>query len=298
MKQHALFEGWRLPLLIALPQLLLICLFFYWPALKAIAWSVHLVRPFGNGEVFVGLDNYARIVTDWAFWESIRSTASFAVLGVSMSVGISLGLAGLSEYLLGDSAIYRNLVMWPYAVAGAVVGIILKFVMNPVVGPMSVINEIWPGAWLPNQHPWEALLFVATAFAWMQMPFCFVILTAALRAIPDDYLAAAAMDGAGPTRRFIDIQVPMIAPQIVFVIVICTLDSLTHSFGLIDSLTRGGPAGATTILPYKIYADGFLGLDLSGSSALSVILMVIIVSVTIVQSMLANRQKQPGGRHA
>jgi sn-glycerol 3-phosphate transport system permease protein len=283
MKPTVPFPHRWLPLALAAPQLALAALFFYWPACKAIWWSLHLERPFGNGSVFVGLQNYWRVLTDPGFHASLRATALFIAGGVGLAVVAALVLAACASLSLRGSKVLRHLLIWPYAVAGAVLGVILRYLMSPVAGPLGWFNQIWPGLWAPHVNGSDALLMVTLAFAWTQIPFNFVIFTAALQSVPDDYLAAAAIDGAGPVRRFVDIQLPLLAPFVLFVFVINMLESFTNSFGIIDTLTRGGPGEATEILSYKIFSDGFVGLDLSGSSTLSVILMIGVVMLTFVQ---------------
>ena len=290
MKQSAVFAQRWMPIALAAPQLVLVALFFYWPACKAIWWSFHLVRPFGNGSTFVGLSNYLRILGDPGFLASLQASAIFTVSSVSLAVLIALVLAGFTELNLRGSKVVRNLLIWPYAVAGAVLGVILQFLMNPITGPMGFINALWHGSWAPYLNGTHAMVLIAFAFAWTQVPFNFVIFVAALRGIPADYLAAARIDGAGPLRRFIDIQLPLLAPFVFFAIVINVLESLTSSFGLVDTLTHGGPGGATSILSFRIFSVGFVGLDLSGSSVLSVILMVFIVGMTLLQFRFFDRE--------
>lgn len=283
MKPIAPFPHRWLPLAFAAPQLALAALFFYWPASKAVWWSLHLERPFGNGSVFVGLQNYWRVLTDPGFLASLRATLLFTTGGVGSAVVAALVLAGCANLSLRGSKLFRHLLIWPYAVAGAVLGVILRYLMSPVAGPLSWLNQVWPGLWAPHVSGNDALLMVTVAFAWTQIPFNFVIFTAALQSVPDDYLAAAAIDGAGPLRRFIDIQLPLIAPFVLLVLVVNMLESFTNSFGIIDTLTHGGPGEATDILSYKIFSDGFVGLDLSGSSTLSVVLMIGVIALTFVQ---------------
>ncbi|WP_439894270.1 carbohydrate ABC transporter permease (plasmid) [Ralstonia sp. 25C] len=283
MKPMAPFPHRWLPLALAAPQLALAALFFYWPAAKAVWWSFHLERPFGNGSVFVGLQNYWRVLTDPGFHVSLRATLLFTAGGVGSAVVAALVLAGCANLSLRGSKLFRHLLIWPYAVAGAVLGVILRYLMSPVAGPLGWLNQVWPGLWAPHVSGNDALLMVTVAFAWTQIPFNFVIFTAALQSVPEDTLAAAAIDGAGPLRRFIDIQLPLIAPFVLLVLVVNMLESFTNSFGIIDTLTRGGPGEATEILSYKIFSDGFVGLDLSGSSTLSVVLMIGVIVLTFVQ---------------
>ncbi|GLQ91621.1 ABC transporter permease subunit [Dyella acidisoli] len=290
MKSSARFHGRWTPFVLGLPQLMLIVLFFYWPTLKGWWWSWHLECPFGHCSTFVGFGNYARELKDGSFYASLLTTAVFSALSVSLSVLVALLLAGMVELHQRSGKLFRNLLIWPYAVAGSVLGVILKVAASPSIGLMGYLNTLWPGFWQPHLSGVQAMSMVVFAFAWTQIPFDFIVLVAALRSIPTDYMAAAAIDGAGPLRRFIDIQVPMIRPQLFFVAMINLIDSITNSFAIIDTMTQGGPGGATDILAYKIYRDGFIGLDLSGSSALSMLLMLLVLAVSAVQFVMFERQ--------
>jgi len=283
MKSRAMFSRRWMPLILAAPQLAIVFLFFLWPACKAIGWSVYLVRPFGNGSVFVGLENYRRILSDESFYASLQATFIFTASSVGMAIVIALVLAGCTELNLRGARFFRHAFIWPYAIAAAVLGVIFKFAMNPVVGAMSFLNDIIPGSWAPYINSSEAMCMLIAAFAWTQVPFNFAIFAAALQSVPDDYLAAAAIDGAGPIRRFVDIQLPLIVPFIFFAAVVNVIEAFTHSFGLVDTLTQGGPGRATNILVYQIFSDGFVGMDLSRSSTLSVIMMICIALLTMLQ---------------
>ncbi|NQE47334.1 glycerol-3-phosphate transporter permease [Herbaspirillum rubrisubalbicans] len=283
MNQRPAFPARWFPLLLATPQMLIVFLFFLWPAIKAIAWSLYLVRPFGNGSVFVGLDNYLRILSDDAFYGSLRATLVFTAGSTLLAVGMALALAACLELDVRCKRLLRSIFIWPYAVAGVVIGIVLKVLINPVTGALAFLNHTWPGLWAPHLYGEQAMLVLILAFAWTQVPLNFILFSAALQRIPVDLLGAAAIDGAGPWRRFADIQLPMIAPALLLACVINVIEAFTHGFGLVDALTQGGPGHSTAILAYQIYSDGFIGLDLSGSSALSVILMLFIVALTLLQ---------------
>ncbi|GGA39675.1 carbohydrate ABC transporter permease [Dyella nitratireducens] len=290
MKTSARFHGRWTPFALGLPQLALIALFFYWPTLKGLWWSFHLVCPFGHCSSFVGFDNYLRELKDANFYASLFSTAVFSLFGVGASVIVALVLAWMVELHQRSGRLFRYLLIWPYAVAGSVLGVILRVASSPSIGLMGYLNSVWPGFWQPHLNGTQAMTMVVFAFAWTQIPFDFIVLVAALRSIPADYMAAAAIDGAGPLRRFIDIQIPMIRPQLFFVATMNLIDSITNSFAIVDTMTQGGPGGATNILAYKIYRDGFIGLDLSGSSALSILLMLLVLAASAVQFVVFERQ--------
>lgn len=292
MNTSARFHGRWTPFALGLPQLLLITLFFYWPTLKGLWWSLHLTCPFGHCARFVGLGNYARELSDASFYASLLSTAIFSVLSVALSVSLALVLAWMVELHGRSGKLFRYLLIWPYAVAGSVLGVILKVAASPSIGVLGYLNHVWPGVWQPHLNAAQAMAMVVFAFTWTQVPFDFIVLVAALRSIPADYMAAAAIDGAGPLRRFIDIQIPMIRPQLFFVATMNLIDSITNSFAIVDTMTQGGPGGATDILAYKIYRDGFIGLDLSGSSALSMLLVLLVLAASAAQFFVFERQRK------
>ncbi|MEE4815586.1 sugar ABC transporter permease [Pseudomonas alliivorans] len=294
MKASGYFPHPRVALLFALPQLLALGLFFYWPALQAIWWSFHLVLPFGGHEVFVGLSNYWRVLRDPGVLASLGSTLIFSLSSVALSTLIALTLALCLELKLRGNAVFRNLLIWPYAVSGATIGIVFHVLANPVMGILAWLNAVVPGTWAPYANPLQGMLLLIVAYAWCLVPFNFVMLVASLKSVPDDYLAAAALDGAGPWRRMIDMQLPLIAPYLLFVFIIDLLESLSNSFGLIDTLTQGGPGDTTQVLAYKIYTDGFRGLDLAGSSTLSVLMLSAVVLLSIAQFKLMSRLKRRG----
>ena len=294
MKASGYFPQPRVALLFALPQLLALALFFYWPALQAIWWSFHLVLPFGGHEVFVGLNNYWRVLRDPGVLASLGSTLIFSLSSVALSMLIALTLALCLELKLRGNAVFRNLLIWPYAVSGATIGIVFHVLANPVMGILAWLNAVVPGTWAPYANPLQGMLLLIVAYAWCLVPFNFVMLVASLKSVPDDYLAAAALDGAGPWRRMIDMQLPLIAPYLLFVFIIDLLESLSNSFGLIDTLTQGGPGDTTQVLAYKIYTDGFRGLDLAGSSTLSVLMLSAVVLLSVAQFKLMSRLKRRG----
>ncbi|MBI6795230.1 carbohydrate ABC transporter permease [Pseudomonas syringae] len=294
MKPRAHFPQPRLALLFALPQLLALGLFFYWPAVQAIWWSFHLVPPFGGNEIFVGLSNYWRVLKDPGVLASLGSTLVFSLSSVVLSIVIALVLALCLELKLRGNALFRNLLIWPYAVSGATIGIVFHVLANPVMGIFARLNAIAPGTWAPYSSPIQSMLLLIVAYAWCLVPFNFVMLVASLKSVPDDYLAAAALDGAGPLRRMLDIQLPLIAPYLLFVFVIDLLESLSNSFGLVDTLTQGGPGDTTNVLAYKIYTDGFMGLDLAGSSTLSVLMLLAVVALSVAQFKLLSRFQRRG----
>lgn len=295
MSDGARFPQRYLPLLFALPQLLALLLFFYWPSLQAFWWSLHSIQPFGNGERFAGLANYVRVLNDPGVLAALRATWIFSLSATLLAMLIALLLAACLELKLRGRQLARNLLIWPYAVSGATLGMIVQVIANPLFGPLAWLNHLVPGSWAPHAEPWQAMTLLVVGYAWCQVPFNLIMLIASLQTLPEDCLAAAALDGAGPWRRLRDMQLPLIAPYLVFVFIVGLLDSLSNSFGLVDTLTKGGPGDSTQVLAYKIYQDGFTGMDLAGSSTLSVLMLLLIGALSLVQwRFMAWRSRRRG----
>ncbi len=284
------FNSRWLPIALALPQLLLIFLFFYVPIYMAFFWSLSLERPFGGGAEFVGLQNYARVLNDAEFWKATWRTVVFMLIGSSLAVILPLILAVAADRRVRLAYPARNVLVWPKAVAGASIGVVFLFIFNPFIGILAPLNEVYPGLWQPGLDGTDAFIMLIIAHVWGGIPFNFVILLAGLQAVPQSFHHSAAMDGASAWRRVRDIQIPMVLPQLFLVFVLEFTESVTAAFGLIDAMTQGGPGGATTLLVYKIYVDGFKGYDLSGAATQSVILMVFVLSLAAVQFFILERK--------
>ena len=205
-------------------------------------------------------------------------------------MGMALTLALFVDRQLAGYRTYRVGMIWPYAVAAPAVGLAFQFVFNPGAGIFSYINTMAPGLWDPSRFPWQAVASIIIAGAWKQVAYSFVFFLAALQSIPRSLTEAAAMDGARPLRRMLDLQLPLLTPTIFFLIVINITDSFTDSFGIVDTLTGGGPFRATDLMVYKIYADGFRGFDYSGAAAQSIILMLLVMVLTFVQFRYVERR--------
>lgn len=280
----------RWMLLLAAPQLCIVLLFFCWPAWVALRWSLYLEQPFGEGHVWVGLDNYRRILSDPSFYEAMGRSMLFMVTASVSCVTIALALALAADRKVRLAGPAKNLLIWPKAVAGAVIGVILKFMLNPYSGVVAPLERWFPGLWRPGLDGFDAVVMINIGYVWTHIPSAFLIFLAGLQTIPDSYHQAAAMDGAGPLRRIWDIQIPLLTPQIFLALVLECSESLRGTFSLIDTMTQGGPGGATMHLVYRIYVDGFKGLDLSGSSTASVVLMALIITITVLQFGLLERK--------
>ncbi|AZO21505.1 MULTISPECIES: carbohydrate ABC transporter permease [unclassified Mesorhizobium] len=290
MEKRVTFGRWTIGILFAVPQLLLIFTFFYWPAGQAVYWSLTLQQPWGGGNIWVGLDNFRSILANADYWNSITASLVFAGISTGLAMVIALVLATLTDRQLAGSRLYRVVLIWPYGIAAPALALAFRFILAPEAGFMAAVNKFWPGFWDPGLNGADAMASVIIAFSWKYVGYNFIFFLAALQAIPRSLIEAAAMDGSGVVRRFWDIQFPLITPTIFFLLVINITESFQDSFGIVDIMTAGGPANATNLMVYKIYSDGFRGLDYSGAAAQSIILMLLIIVLTIVQFRFIERR--------
>ena len=283
MIKRVIFKHQRLPYLLILPELLIILVFFYWPSIKAIFWSLTLEPPFGGPAQWVGLDNFRELLDSEEYYSSAGVTLLFAFWTTLISMGSALILALFVDRVIRGLVAYRATLMWPYAIAAPAVAVAFQFIFQPGVGFFAFLNDIWPGIWDPAIDGYDALVMVIIAASWKSITYNFIFFLAGLQSIPKTFVEAAALDGADPIQRFFTIVFPLLSPTFFFLLVINVTDSFTEGFGIINVMTQGGPGGATNILVYKLYQDGFIGLDLSSSSAQSVILMVLVILLTFIQ---------------
>ncbi|MFN3993037.1 MAG: ABC transporter permease subunit [Tabrizicola flagellatus] len=281
--------SWIVPLLLA-PQLLVIFTFFYWPSAQALYWAFTLEQPWGGGNTWVGFDNFRKVLSDPYYWGSVRVSVIYALATTALAMGMALTLALFVDRQLAGYRVWRIGIIWPYAVAAPAVGLAFQFVFNPGAGIFSYINTISPGWWDLSKYPWQAVTAIVIAGAWKQVAYSFIFFLAALQSIPRSLTEAAAMDGARPLRRMIDLQLPLLTPTFFFLLVINITDSFTDSFGIVDTLTGGGPFRATDLMVYKIYSDGFRGFDYSGAAAQSIILMCLVMALTFIQFRYIERR--------
>ncbi|UVK56796.1 ABC transporter permease subunit [Mesorhizobium sp. AR02] len=294
MEKRVTFSSWTIGILFAVPQLLLIFTFFYWPAGQAVYWSLTLQQPWGGGNIWVGLDNFRSILANADYWNSITASLVFAGISTGLAMFIALVLAALTDRQLTGSRLYRVVLIWPYGIAAPALALAFRFILAPEAGFLSAVNRMWPGIWDPGLDGADAMASIIVAFSWKYVGYNFIFFVAAFQAIPRSLIEAAAMDGSGVVRRFWDIQFPLITPTIFFLLVINITESFQDSFGIVDIMTSGGPANATNLMVYKIYSDGFKGLDYSGAAAQSIILMLLIIVLTIFQFRFIERRVHYG----
>lgn len=288
--RRAYFKNNWIAALVVAPQLLIIFVFFYWPSSQALYWAFTLEQPWGGGNEWVGFENFVFLLTDDRYWQSVRVSVVYALATTALAMGMALILALFADRQLRGYKSFRIGLIWPYAVAAPAIGLAFRFIFNPSAGVASYLNFAFPDLWNPVMNGSHAMTMVIIAGAWKQVSYSFIFFLAGLQSIPRSLTEAAAMDGARPMRRMIDIQLPLLTPTFFFLLVINITDSFTDSFGIVDTMTSGGPARATNLMVYKIYEDGFRGLDYSGAAAQSIILMILVVALTFFQFRYVERR--------
>ena len=292
MEKRARFQSRWLPYALILPQIAVTLVFFFWPAGQAVYQSLYIQDPFGGNLQFVGLDNFRELFNDEHYLASFKVTALFSVLVATLGLSVSLVLAVLADRIVRGAMVYKTLLIWPYAVAPAIAAVLWVFLFNPSIGIAGYWLNRMGVDWNYVLNGNQALLLVVMAAVWKQISYNFLFFLAGLQSIPKSLLEAAAIDGAGPVKRFVTIVFPLLSPTTFFLLVINLVYAFIDTFGIIDAATSGGPGQATEILVYKLYKDGFKGLDLGASGAQSVILIVILVTLTVIQFRFVERKVQ------
>ena len=292
MEKRARFESRWLPYALIAPQMAITLIFFFLPASQAVYQSLLVQDAFGNSSQFVWFDNFTDLFRNDEYLASFRVTAVFSLLVAVLGLSISLVLAVLADRVIRNATIYKTLLIWPYAVAPAIAGVLWLFLFNPTLGIVAHWLKDIGIPWDPLLNGDHALIMVVIAAVWKQISYNFLFFLAGLQSIPKSLLEAAAIDGAGPVRRFATIVFPLLSPTTFFLLVVNIVYAFFDTFGIIDTATSGGPGQATQILVYKVFADGFKGLDLGSSYAQSVVLMVIVIALTVVQFRYVERKVQ------
>ena len=282
-EKRVVFRSRWLPWLLVAPQGLIIGMFFFWPAAQALFQSLQQSDAFGASVTYVGLENFRNLWNDPTYLASFKTTAVFSVLVAVIGLVLSLMLAVFADRVVRGRTLYRTLLIWPYAVAPAVAGVLWLFLFAPSVGIVSYALQRVGIAWNPLLVTADAMTLIVVAAVWKQLSYNFLFFYAGLQSIPKSLIEAAAIDGAGPWRRFWTMQFPLLTPTSFFLLVINVIYAFFDTFAIVDAATKGGPGKETAILVYKVYHDGFKALDLGSSAAQSVVLMVIVVLLTVVQ---------------
>ena len=292
MQKRVTFRSPWLPYVLVAPQIIITLVFFIWPASQALFQSMLVQDAFGLSTEFVWFDNFEELFGDPLYGESFWITVVFSVSTTVLALSSGLLLAVMANRVIKGATIYKSALLWPYAVAPAVAGVLWLFMFSPANGIIASTLDAFGYKWNHVLDGDQAMLLVVLAAAWKQVAYNFLFFLAGLQMIPKSLLEAAAIDGAGPARRFWTIVFPLLSPTTFFLLVVNVVYAFFDTFGIIHAVTSGGPAGATNILVYKVFNDGFVGLDLGGSAAQSVILMIIVVSLTVVQFRYLERKVQ------
>jgi sn-glycerol 3-phosphate transport system permease protein len=292
MEKRVLFQSAWLPWALLAPQLLIIGIFFFWPAGQAIVQSFQLQDTFGISTQWVGMENFRILFADTAYLESFKITAFFSVLVAVLGIGISLILAVFADRVIRGALFYKTFLIVPYAVAPAVAGVLWLFMFSPTLGVVAYALGRLGLDWNYLLNSDHATALIVMAAVWNQISYNFLFFLAGLQSIPKSLIEAAAIDGAGPWRRFWSIQVPLLSPTTFFLLVINIVYAFFNTFGIVDATTQGGPGQDTMILVYKVYNDGFKNGDLGGSAAQSVVLMAIVIALTFIQFRYIEKKVQ------
>ncbi|CAJ0717574.1 sn-glycerol-3-phosphate ABC transporter permease UgpA [Ralstonia thomasii] len=292
MEKRVVFRSRWLPYVLVAPQIVVTLVFFFWPAGQALYQSLLRQDAFGINLEFVGLENFHDLFADPTYLGSFKTTAVFAIGVALVGLGTSLALAYFADRALRGATFYKTLLIWPYAIAPAVAGVLWSFLFNPSLGIVSFMIRKMGVDWNFVLNGGQALTLVVIIAAWKQISYNFLFFLAGLQSIPKSLIEAAAIDGAGPWRRFWSIVFPLLSPTTFFLMVVNVVYAFFDTFAIIDSVTQGGPFKATETLVFKVYQDGVRGLDIGGSAAQSVILMGLVIVLTIVQFRYVERKVQ------
>jgi sn-glycerol 3-phosphate transport system permease protein len=289
--KRTVFANRWLPYLLVLPQVAVTLVFFFWPAGKSLYLSFFKSAPFGGRDVYVGFDNFVALLTNSDYYDSVINSFVFAAGVTVMSVVIALVVAALANQKIRGLGLYRTALLWPYGIAPAVAGIIFLFIFHPAYGILPYYLAFvtsYDFNWLLKG--WVAMTLVIIATAWTHLGYNIAFFLAGLQAIPSSVMEAASVDGAGPVRTFVSIVVPLISPVTFYLVVVNMVFAFFASFGVIHAVTQGGPGHATEIMVFKLWKDGFIGLNLGSSAAQSVILMIVVIGLTMVQFRYAEKK--------
>ena len=292
MEKRVVFKNRWLPYLLVTPQIVITFVFFIWPAGQALKQSVFIEDPFGLSSEFVWFDNFIELFSDPLYLGSLKTTFIFSASTSFLALSTGLLFAVMADRVIKGATIYKAALLWPYAVAPAVAGVLWLFMFSPANGILALTLKSLGYNWNHILKGGQAMVLVVIAASWKQIAYNFLFFLAGLQMIPKSLIEAAAIDGARPAKRFWTIIFPLLSPTTFFLLVVNVVYSFFETFGIIHAVTQGGPYKATDILVYKVYRDGFIGLDLGGSAAQSVVLMAIVVTLTVIQFRYLERKVQ------
>ncbi|CAB1083414.1 glycerol-3-phosphate transporter permease [Alkalispirochaeta odontotermitis] len=292
MEKRVVFRNRWLPYLLVTPQIAITLVFFIWPASQALKQSVLIEDAFGLSSEFVWFDNFIELFSDPHYLGSLKTTAIFSAATALLALSTALLFAVMADRVIKGAAVYKAALLWPYAVAPAVAGVLWLFMFSPTNGILALTLKSLGYNWNHVLNGTQAMVLVVIAASWKQISYNFLFFLAGLQMIPKSLIEAAAIDGARPAKRFWTIVFPLLSPTTFFLLVVNVVYAFFETFGIIHAVTQGGPYKATNILVYKVYSDGFIGLDLGGSAAQSVVLMAIVVTLTVIQFRYLERRVQ------
>ena len=292
MEKRVVFQSRWLPFALVAPQLAITLVFFFWPASQALYWSMLIQDAFAAKTQFVGFDNFRDLFNDPHYLASFKVTAVFSGLVTVIGLAIALLFAVLADRVVRASRFYQMLLIWPYAVAAAVAAVLWVFLLNPTLGILTHVMRAMGYEWNYLLNPGQALALIVITAVWKQISYNFLFFLAGLQSIPRSLIEAAAIDGAGPARRFWTVVFPLLSPTTFFLLVVNVVYAFFDTFAIVDAATSGGPVQATSILVFKVYQDGVQALDLGGSAAQSVVLMAIVIALTVIQFRFIERKVQ------
>lgn len=291
MDNLAVFKNRWLAFLLLLPTLLVLGVFLYYPALQTLRLSLFRANFIFQTETFVGLAQFRQLLTDPAYYQSLLQTVVFCSLVVALGLTLGLGLAILVNQPIRGAAIYRSLLLYPYALSPAIAGTLWLFMFNPEVGLVNQILRSLFGIaprWLDT--PVLAFALVVFAAVWKNIGYNLAFYVAALQNIPGELLEAAALDGATPWQRFRHVTLPLLSPITFFLVFVNLTYSIFDTFSLVDILTGGGPTldktGITTFLIYRVYLDGFVNFQTGFAAAQAILMLVMVGAITVLQFRL------------
>ncbi len=292
MEKRVRFKSWWLPWLLVAPQMAVVLVFFFWPAAQALYQSVLSQDAFGTSTEFVGMENFERLWNDETYIASFTTTAVFSLLVAVSGLSIALLLAVMADRVIKGAGAYKTLLIWPYAVAPVVAGVLWLFMFASPFGTVAYLLRMLGIDWNHLLNPNHAMALIVMAAVWKQISYNFLFFLAGLQSIPKSLIEAAAIDGASFSHRFWTIVFPLLSPTTFFLLVINIVYAFFDTFAIIDAATQGGPGKSTAILVYKVYYDGFKALDMGGSAAQSVVLMTIVIALTVIQFRFVEKKVQ------
>ncbi|MDB5841896.1 MAG: binding--dependent transport system inner rane component family protein [Herminiimonas sp.] len=292
MEKRARFKSPWLPYVLVAPQIIVTILFFFLPAGQALYQSVLLQDAFGVASQFVWFENFEILFNDPSYLQTFKTTAFFSVLVAFLGLSISLLFAVFADRVTRGAAVYKTFLIWPYAVSPVVVGVLWMFLMSPTLGIIAHALRPLGIEWNHILNSNHAMLLIVMAAVWKQISYNFLFFLAGLQSIPKSLIEAAAIDGAGPVRRFFTIVFPLLTPVTFFLLVVNIVYAFFDTFAIIEATTQGGPGKDTEILVYKVFHDGFKGGDLGGAAAQSVVLMAVVILLTVVQFKYVEKKVQ------